>query len=127
MLKVLKAELISTDLRLGVVHVRYHDLTLMCDICLYKNQKLWIRMPEVWLTKSYKKRFAYWHDPLKSEEFQKDVIEQIFAMTGLTLPMAIGMRKNFVEKKKLMTKRFKKNTLIKRTPRNQPWGYGPKE
>jgi hypothetical protein len=100
MIDVLKAEVKVNDTRIGIVDVMYYDLVVYCDICLYKNENLWIRMPEVWLTPERKKRFNSWPQKCKSDHFQNVVLKKVFDMIGLTLEIAIEKRKEFINKKR---------------------------
>ena len=58
MIEVVKAKLSPNETRIAEAHIKYFGLTLICDICLYKNESLWIRMPELWVTPESKKRFV---------------------------------------------------------------------
>ena len=80
---------ISVDItRIGFVMVKYNDLIISCDICVYKQQKIWIRLPEMWISETQKRRFLYWPSEEKSNDFQKEVLSKLEDLLGLNLPVA---------------------------------------
>jgi UV DNA damage repair endonuclease len=111
MYEVLKADLRPNTRRIASVLVKYYDLVMNCDICIYKNEKLWVRMPEVWMTPDLKVRFAYWDGKEKSEEFQDYVLKKVFDMIGLDIEMAVKLKTEAFAKKKRMTRLNKTVTL----------------
>lgn len=111
MIEIMKIEMKPTLTRLGLVFVKYYGLVISCDICIYKKEKLWIRMPEVWLTEDVKRGFAFWLDKEESNQFQITVLKKVFDMIGLTLEKAIDMRKQFFKERNKMTTIKKKLTL----------------
>ncbi len=99
MIDVKKIEIRPSSYRLGIVVIKYYDLVISCDLCVYKKEKLWLRMPEIWLSETDKKRFVWWEENSFSEEFQNIVLKKVFDMVGLTLEKAIEMRKDFFAKR----------------------------
>lgn len=104
MIDVKSAEIAPNKFRIGYVIVMYHDLRLRCEICLYKDIKLWIRMPEIWLNDAIKKRYVFWDETEKSDEFQKIILKKVFDLIGLTVESAIKIRNEYQEKRKLWSK-----------------------
>jgi len=99
MIDVVKVEIRPSSFRLGIVIVSYYDLVLSCDLCIYKEEKLWIRMPEMWINHNEKKKFVWWQEKNFSDDFQNLVLKKVFDMVGLTLEQAIELRKDFFAKK----------------------------
>lgn len=95
MIKVTKVSLKANLTRLGLVVVKYYDLYISCDLCLYKNERFWIRMPEIWDENAKKRTFVFWDEKEKSDEFQKEVLKQIFEMHPLTIEEGAQLRKKF--------------------------------
>jgi len=116
MYEVIRAEYRPNTRRIASVLVKYYDLVMNCDICLYKNERLWVRMPEVWLTADQKVRFAYWDGKEKSDEFQDYVLKKLFDMLGLDLAMAQKLKNEAYANKKRMTRLNKTLTLDKKQP-----------
>lgn len=114
MLEVLNVEIKVNQCRLGNVYVRYHDLLIACEVCLYKEEKLWIRMPEVWITKEQKKPYVRWVDKKNSDKFQELILSKVFDMVGLTLEDAIKMKNEFNSKRKSLTTGKNKITFDKK-------------
>ncbi len=98
MIEVPCAAILVNRVRLGYVDVLYHELLIRCDICLFEDKKLWIKMPEKWI-KGRKYRFVYWPTKEKSDEVQQIVLNKVFDMLGLDLPLAIQLRDNWKAKK----------------------------
>lgn len=111
MYEVLKANLKPNTRRIASVLIKYYDLVMNCDICLYKNEKLWVRMPEVWMTPELKVKFAYWDGKEKSDQFQDYVLKKVFDMLGLDVAMAQKLKAEAYGKKKRMTRLNKTLTL----------------
>ena len=112
MIDVLKVDIKPTNFRMGAILVKYYDSMICCDLCLYKDEKFWVRMPEVWLSKTFKRQFIFWETKEKSDEFQKEVLKKVFDMVPLTLESAIQMRTDFFAERNKMTLNKKKITLI---------------
>lgn len=104
MIDVKSAEIAPNKLRIGFVIVTYYDLRLRCEICLYKDIRLWIRMPEIWLNDSVKKQYVFWDDNEKSDEFQKIILSKVFDLLGLSVEKAVAIKKEHNEKRKLWSK-----------------------
>lgn len=65
--------------RFANVVVKYGDLFIECDLVYYaKGHKLWIRTPEIWVSKNFKHRYVFWENNEYSDEFQKQVINKLF-------------------------------------------------
>jgi len=111
MFDVVYAQISPSRFRLGTAMVAYHDIRILCDICLYKDTKLWIRMPEIWLENSVKKQLVFWDDKQKSDEFQKIILSKIFDLIGLTLESAISMKNEYMNKKMASQSEENKITL----------------
>lgn len=97
--------------RLGTLCVRYYDLAFCCQICVYKYEKLYIRMPEIWVNRETKKQFMWWPTKDESVKFQEMVLKKVFDMVGLTLETAVQMKKDFFASQKQMTNKRKEITL----------------
>ena len=107
MIEVIRFDVEPTYKSLGKVIVRYFDLILYCELCVYKNESLWVRMPEIWLTKKHKKCFVSWVSKDKSDEFQKVILKKLFDMVGFTIQEALRIRKGFFKKKRMTLKKEK--------------------
>lgn len=116
MFNVLEAAIWPTSTRIGTVIVKYYNLVLCCDICLYKDQHLWIRMPEMWITKEKKIRFVYWQNEQESKEFQAYVLKKVFDMLDLSVDKAVSFRQVFFRHRKELTNKKTKLTLNEKTP-----------
>ena len=99
MLQVMHVEIKPNDSRLGIVNLKYHDLWIKCDICLWKDQKLWIRFPETW-SRGVKLRHCYWESKEISDKHQQLVLKKVFDMIGLDLEQALILKKAFYNHKK---------------------------
>lgn len=111
MLDVLSFEMKPTLDRIGVVIVSYYDLVILCDLCVYKDEKLWVRMPELWINKDTKKSFVSWKNKIISDEFQSQILKKVFDMVGITVEKAVKIRKDFFTRRKEMTEMKNKFTL----------------
>ena len=107
MFEVLDIKEDVTHTRVGTVNVRYYDLIISCDICVYKREKLWVRMPEIWIKKDKKISFNRWISREKSDEFQEIVLKKVFDVVGWDLKKCIDL----MSKKKQLTKPRKKFTF----------------
>ena len=113
MLEILKFEVNPSYSSIGDITIRYYDLMLFCELCVYKDEHLWIRMPEVWVNEKTKKNFNSWISKDTSKEFQKVILKKLFDMVGFTLEEALRIRKDFFKKKR-MTLKIKKHILSKK-------------
>jgi hypothetical protein len=111
MTEVLLVEVKPSAFRIGTVFLRYYDLSMSCDICLFKNERLWIRLPEMWISQTKKISFVRWIDKGHSDNFQKLILSKVFDMVGLTLESAIEMKDEFFRKRKKLTQQKNKFTL----------------
>ncbi len=109
MIEVLYVEIKPCQFRLGSVFVRYHDLSIACDICIFKEERLWIRLPEKWISPTDKVSFVRWIDKEHSDKFQKLILSKVFDMVGLTLESAVEMKRELFKKRKDLT--VQKNNL----------------
>jgi len=103
MIEITKINMGPNARRLGQIHVKYFDIILKLEVCLYKDEKLWVRMPEIWINASTRKRYTYFDNPDKSQEFQNQVLSQFIEKTGLNLESAIEMRKSGMKKRDKIT------------------------
>lgn len=111
MSEVLKAEISVTRTRIGTLLLSHEGLILSCEICVYKDEKLWIRMPEIWTEKGKKCRLAFWESKELSDEKQVIILNKVFDMLNLDLAKAIELRKKFFTTRKELTKQENKLTL----------------
>ncbi len=100
MIEVIQVQMKPEMNRIGIVLVKYYDLVLYCDFCLYKGVNLWVRMPELWLERDLKQHFVMWPEKKDSDEFQKIVLQQIIQKTGMTVEKAREMRQDVWRKNK---------------------------
>lgn len=98
MIQVVKFTLSPSKKRIALVHVKYHDITLCCEVVIYKRQKMWIRLPEFWVKDTEKWRFVYFSNLDRSNEFQEIVLKKIFEMVGFDLSSALIAHDNFFKK-----------------------------
>lgn len=90
----------ANERKLASLTVKYHDLMIKCDLCLFNEEKLWVRMPEVWMKKQQKQQFVFWPGKDLSDEFQKEVIKQVMEKTGLTMSKAIEIKRGIMAESK---------------------------
>lgn len=115
MIEVIHVELKANKTRIGTVAVRYYGLIICCELCLYKNQNLWIRMPEMWTSKVNKRRMTYWEDKQISDQMQVLMLKQVADKTALTLEQAIEMKYHYFCRTKELTTDKNKLTLNEKT------------
>jgi len=111
---VVSARIDADAWRIGEVVIDHYGLMVSCDICIYKNEKLWIRMPEFWLGNQSKVRKTWWKDQALSDEMQVFILKKVFDMIELDVPRAIAEKKAYrvaINKKKELTKQENKLTL----------------
>lgn len=111
MIDVLRVDMCPSAYRIASVLTKYHNVLICCDLCLYKDTHFWIRMPEIWISKTTKRQFVFWQTKEISDEFQKEVLKKVFDVIPLTLESALQMRKDFFANKKKMTLKKKQITL----------------
>lgn len=99
--------------RLAWVLIQYGNLFLNCDLVYHiKDQKLWIRMPEIW--KDDKKiRSCFWPNKAISDNFQKETLEKIYKNYDFSLEKVLKEKKNY----KMIDKNDRKNLKCKRKAR----------
>jgi len=114
MLEVLHAEINPTSTRLGIVVIRYYELVVYCEICVYKEQNLWVRMPEIWTTTEFKRRLVYWENQKLSDLYQVIILKKVFDLIGLNLEEGIRIKREFLIKRKELTREKNKLTLNKK-------------
>jgi hypothetical protein len=100
MIEIVKVSIKPTPLRIGWVNVKYHQLVLRCNICVFKEERLFIRMPEVFLKKE-KFSFAFWMTKKDSDTFQREVLKLLKKSIKLDLATAIELKKKGQERKKV--------------------------
>jgi hypothetical protein len=95
-----------TKTKMGNVHIRYGDLVLRCELVYnVKDNKAWIRMPEVWRSETYKHKYAYWLSKETSDEFQVKALRLLFQNQDLSMEKLaeVHMKK---------TSKYKKNKNV---------------
>jgi hypothetical protein len=102
--------------RIAQAVVKYHELGFYVDICLFKEEKLWVRMPEIWITPTRKRRFFFWVDKADSDRFQEIVLNKVFDMLGLNLEIAIKEKNAFFAKRFKSTEKENNITLTNHDP-----------
>lgn len=100
-LHIVEARMTVNKYRIAEVLVNFNGIGIFLDICLYKDEKLWVRMPEIWLTKTIKRRFCFWFNKEDSDKCQKIILNKVFDMLELDLSRAIEERKRFFKKKQV--------------------------
>lgn len=72
--------------KLGDVVVRYGALVMKCELAYFPAEKKpWIRMPECWLTATYKCKYVHWITKDFSDDFQKDLLNKLEKKYNLSL------------------------------------------
>ena len=100
MIELINFEISPTKKRVGSAIVKYYDLYIFCDVCVYKREKLWIKMPEFWFTETKKTRFVYWGNQKRSDEFQNQVLQLILEKHGFDILKGIEEMKNEFSRRK---------------------------
>jgi hypothetical protein len=106
MLHVMKYELKPTYTRIGYITVRYYDIIIRCSVCVFKNERIFIRMPEMFL-KTKKFPFVAWISKEKSDKFQEEMLRYLKVNAGLDLPKAVKLKAQGQKKNKLGDKNKK--------------------
>jgi hypothetical protein len=99
MIEVTHIDIKPTHKRLGIVNLKYYDLRIKCDICVWEDKKLWIRFPETW-NKGVKLRHVYWENKDISDKHQQIILKKVFDMIGLDLQQAVILKKAFFNRNK---------------------------
>ena len=90
--------------KLACVMVQYEQLILRCELVYNPGSNIaWIRMPEIWRSKTYKHKYAYWPTKELSDEFQKIVLKKIFDKYDLTLEKVAEMHRQNAANRGKMT------------------------
>lgn len=77
--QVMKFEVEPDERKIATLWIRYDQLILNCDLVLHLGEKkLWVRMPEIWKTKTKKISFIWWPTQEISNTFQKLVLNELF-------------------------------------------------
>ncbi len=97
MIELVKVEFKPSSNRIAALQVRYYKALLMVDLCIYKEERLWVRMPEMWLGEQ-KIKFIHWEDKADSDAFQETVLNQLFDMVGFNLDSALKMKAEYFKK-----------------------------
>ena len=106
MIKISKLGIKPCAYRIGWVNVQYHEVTMRCNICLYKKEKLYIRMPEVYI-KNEKFPFVFWESPKVSANFQKEVLKLLKVSIGLDVAKAVKLKEDWENSNKEIDKNKK--------------------
>jgi hypothetical protein len=109
--QVLSAEISVTQRRIGRVTINHEGLIVCCEICVYNDEKLWIRMPEFWPNKQNKIRLAFWESKELSDQKQELILKKVFDMLDLNVEKAVQLRKDFFTTRKELTKQENNSTL----------------
>ena len=96
--------------RLGQIIVKYHDLVMKCDLVFFiKEQKAWIRMPEIWLNPTTKLAYCYWPNREISDNFQKLILNKLFEKYSLDAEKIKALHVAAAQKRKI-SKKARKDT-----------------
>lgn len=110
-INVVEAKMSVSKFRIAEVLINYHGLGLFLDVCLYKNEKLWVKMPEIWLNKTSKRRFCFWFTKEDSDKCQEIILNKVFDMLELDVEKAIAERQRYFEQRKKLTEEKNNITL----------------
>lgn len=99
MLEIFDVVMKTNDTRLGHLKVRYYDLFVRCDICMYKEEKLYIRFPEYWVIGN-KFRYVYWDGRETSDKYQKIILDKLLELIGLDFDKALELKRKYWSEKK---------------------------
>jgi len=97
MIELVKVEFKPSSNRIAALQVRYYKALLMVDLCIYREERLWVRMPEMWLG-DQKIKFIHWEKE-DSDIIQETVLKQLFEMVGFNLDSALKMKDEYFKKK----------------------------
>ena len=90
-IEVLEFKKKVTAERLGILTIRYYNIVMKCDLVLYRNERLWIRMAETWKNET-KRRFVWWNEPESSTIFQTTCLALLHEKFDMHLDAAIEMK-----------------------------------
>lgn len=108
---VVEARMCTNKFRIAEALVHYHGLGIYVDICLYKDEKLWVRMPEFWVTPKHKRRLTFWVNKADSDLCQEIILNKVFDMLELDVDKAMRERKRFFDQRKKLTEEENNITL----------------
>lgn len=111
MLSVLEAKVDPSKTRIGTVVIGYYNLVLQCDLCLYKNEHLYVRLPEWRILPEEKRRLAFFPTKDVSDTFQEKILGMVQDMLEITVDKAIAIKKDYFDRRKELTKQKNKLTL----------------
>lgn len=77
MITIEKFNVFAMGTQVGNLIIKYHDVFIKCRLKVFKKQKLWIVMPELWSSKTEKCRIVFWPTQELSDDFQKKVLDQL--------------------------------------------------
>lgn len=76
--EILEFKLKADARKLGTILIRYHELEMKCELVYNrKDDRMWVRMPEVWLTPEKKVSYCHWPNRTISDKFQKEVLNKL--------------------------------------------------
>ena len=111
MIEILEIKIEPNNMRIGVVSVKYYNLLMLCEICVYKDSHLWVKMPQWWVTTTHRIRFAFWETDEQFSEFQALILAKALEVHGLNFEMGLSIKKKYFEARKQLTKQKNKITL----------------
>lgn len=86
--------------KLAILTIKYHELLMKCELVYFPSEnKVWVRMPELWLNPHKKFSCAWWPRKAFSDEFQKVVLNKIFDKYDLSVEKVAEMHKSNIKKK----------------------------
>jgi hypothetical protein len=104
-LELMHCNLKNTKYKWGTVVIKYYKLPIFCELRYYVlEDKLWVRMPELWEKPSKKVQFAWWETKEESDEFQQRVLKMVCDKENLTLEEIKKFRQDWINEKKLNKK-----------------------
>jgi len=116
--EVLEAKVCVTKRRIGMATIKHGRLIVYCDICLYKDSHVWVRMPEFWSNGETKIHHTKWESKKVSDEEQVSILNKVFDMLDWNLEKCIQLRNDYFAKmrddRKELTKQENKLTLHKK-------------
>ncbi len=103
----IKLELIYLNLenskhRLGTVVAKYYAMPHLFELRYYvPEEKLWVKMPEIWSKVNKKVQFAWWETKEESDEFQEIMLKLICEKQNQTLEEIKKFRQDWLIQEKL--------------------------
>ena len=94
MIKLIKLIVNPFKNRVGKVLVKYYDVTLDCELWLWRSDALFLKMPEIRKGENVI-HLLRWDNKEISDVFQKEVLAQLFADTDMTLEKAVELRQKW--------------------------------